>query len=393
MAGILGFVLGAASKQAGDYANAKFQQKQEQQQLWHSFMMDAYQKNPAIANTPQGQKAGKEMFGEHWDEVNTGLNLIDQGNRSFTKELQAASGGGAGMSGPAPAAGSPGLMMPPQGQMPQGQIAQASTGPQQPSAPSGAQPQGDETQQHLDFLNQRLSDVTALEGQYGSSAAHMAQIKSTKDDLNRQIQELEQQRSQEQIEKRQDKREAQTAANLQSSEAATAERQDKTIAAMAERQDKTFAAETTRMQSMQDHSERMEAMRERHSDELEQIRTAASAAKRTDAFQKIIAAEGKEGTDLASKLNKGSDYDQKNREAEVEARNQNLDVLSSLTDDPKQVEALQKMKMNVGAATPGYFSTTPGAVGGGSADGSKTTTSKSGKPVAMGPDGKYHYIE
>ena len=54
-----------------------------------------------------------------------------------------------------------------------------------------------------------------------------------------------------------------------------------------------------------------------------------------------------------------------------------------MTDDPKQIDALDKLKINVGPAQPGrLYGETPGAVGGGSAPSAPAAA----RPAGVGPD-------
>lgn len=153
-----------------------------------------------------------------------------------------------------------------------------------------------------------------------------------------------------------------------------------------------------RLASIQDHSDRMQKQEHDFREHMDTIKEARSGDQRKNAFLKTVAGLAKQQTDLASKLNKGSDYDQRARASEVQAHNENIDSLKMLTDDPTQIDALDKLKLNVGAATPSSIPIigreTPGAVGAGgeptavAAPAIKTDDPLVGKATTK-PDGPY----
>lgn len=147
---------------------------------------------------------------------------------------------------------------------------------------------------------------------------------------------------------------------MQESEAATAERQDKSLAAMQERSDRAMA-----------HSEQMERMHEDLRDHLETLKDAKTTDQRKKVFQSTITGLAKTRSQIEARANKAPD--QATRQAEADTFNSGLDTLKLSVTDPEQVEQLDKLKLGVGAATPGKvlgeYWETPGKVGPASAGG------------------------
>lgn len=211
--------------------------------------------------------------------------------------------------------------------------------------------------------------------------------------------------SNEAIAERQTKSEAATASRQQQSQAETEKLQGQRESEQNTRFLTAQKESEQRQLSAQEFSERMNRQHEDFRDHLENIKDARTDTQKKAAFLKTTASLAKQQTDLASRLNKGSDYDQHAREAEVQAHNQNIDSLKMLTDDPAQADALEKLKIGVAPAKPGAVFgslwSTPGAVGATpegapaavAAAPSAPIVSKSGKEMIPNPDkpGKFLY--
>lgn len=98
MGGALGFAIGTGLNALKGYAAEKLQQKSQHDQMWDEFMFQNMTQNPQFAQSPQGQKEIKRMFGEHADAAMTMLNLAGQARQQFAQGLNGQSGapGGGG---------------------------------------------------------------------------------------------------------------------------------------------------------------------------------------------------------------------------------------------------------------------------------------------------------
>lgn len=180
MGAALGFLTGAALNAANGYAQQKVQQKAQSDLAWHEFLNNSIQTNPEIADTEQGQKEIKRMYGEHADMVTTALKLKAQAKQQMQTDLGAAMGSGAPGPGGTPA-GSPGMMMPQQGQVAK---AGMSVGASQPSAPT------DEYGPHIAQLDSEIQRMRGIQTKYAAESA-FAPYAST---IEKHIDELQKQR-------------------------------------------------------------------------------------------------------------------------------------------------------------------------------------------------------
>ena len=153
MAGALGMLLGAGLQYASGYANEKLQQKQQQEATAHSAMQDALANTPGFAETPEGQKALKNMVGpEYAPIVASALKFKHQMMQKAQQEYEGAMGGGGGSAAPSAstqmvgAAGGGGRFSQPQQivrQAPNQMPPMSVTGPNSPPEPTsvGTAPQ------------------------------------------------------------------------------------------------------------------------------------------------------------------------------------------------------------------------------------------------------------
>lgn len=317
MGAALGFALGAGLGLAGNTAKAKVQREQQHDEL----MLSMYQRNPELATTQSGQEFLKKKYGKDTAEM-----FMTLGSHAATFRQQ--------------------MMQPEQ------------AGPAGPTQISG-----DPIQQHIDALNSRIQHYQGLLARAPSeSPEHVPFLQSA-------IKELTDQRDRFMTEQGQQMRDIRTE-----------ERQEKHEAEAEKRMQESFAQQDKRLAAMQEHSERLETMREDFRDHLEDLKGAKDAKARAEVFTRLQASLSKQATDLASKLNKGSDYDQQARRSEVDAFNQHIDALAQMADSPEQADALSKLKLSVAAATPGrIFGETPGAVGGATA--MPTATNAKGEKI------------
>ena len=100
MAGALGMLLGAGLQYASGYANEKLQQKQQQEAAAHSAMQDALANTPGFAETPEGQKALKNMVGPEYapmrdERAQVQASNDGEGTAGIRKEVMGGGGGSA----------------------------------------------------------------------------------------------------------------------------------------------------------------------------------------------------------------------------------------------------------------------------------------------------------
>lgn len=352
MGGVLGMALGTALNAAGGYAQAKAQKQQQHDQL----LLGTYQQHPEIASTPEAQAFLKKKYGPDVADMFMQAGQVAQ---NFSKQLA-----GPGNSSPSPA-GSPG----------------GGGGGVPSTTTAAASSPGDPMQSHIGQLDSDIQRFRGLQAQYASDPQRLGII-------NQALQSAEQQRTQ--LVGQQFSAEKQQEGFQQQSkiESERIGQQDKTIAASGERQDKALAALGDRLAKSEAFQNDMQTRREQQQNHLQDLKDAKTAGDRSLKMKQIIASLGKTTSDLTAKLGKGSDYSQQQREMSAESHNQYIDSLASITDDPDQIAALQKLKINVGAATPGTIqkltggvlgSETAGAVGG------DATVSKSGKKIIADP--------
>jgi hypothetical protein len=238
MAGGIGLLLGAGLGIASRYSRQQAQEKAQSDLTWHEFSQNMVSKmGSKELNTPEGQKMVKSLLGEHADAGMMMLNARAQAREQFATQLGQV-GGSTGAVPPGAGgtpANAPGMMMPQQG------APGPSFGPSQQ-----AQPQQAPTDSHDQFLaelNQRMSGLTAMEGQ-ATDPDQIAQIKSVKEDIKGRIAQVEEdkkglehhQEHQDTLASQKEGR-AQREADFQQSQASAAESRNTTHALMQQGQD------------------------------------------------------------------------------------------------------------------------------------------------------------
>lgn len=336
MGAILGFALGA-------YGNS-VKQKEAKQQQHDDMLRQFYVGHPEVADAPDAQKDIKSLFGEDGSRM---LMSVAKLHKQFAGDIS-GQGGDAG-SGPTPP--QPGQIAP----SPQGSSAPAGGMPSSNPAGGGSPaPQAQASSNYNDvdagiaYHTKRIADLSALHAKYpdqkeaidGAIGGEKEALTTLRQEKAQKVGEDKQQAGFEQ----QNKIESQRIGE-----------QNKTIAAMGDR--------LTRSEAFQND---MQTRREQQQNHLQDLKDAKTGEDRKLKMKQIVASLGKTTADLTAKLGKGSDYDQQQREMSAQSHNEYIDSLVMMADDPEQAAALQKNKINVGAATStwGGLGSKPGAVGG-----------------------------
>ena len=398
MAGALGMLLGAGLQYASGYANEKLQQKQQQETAAHSAMQDALANTPGFAETPEGQKALKNMVGpEYAPIVASALKFKHQMMQKAQQEYEGAMGGGGGSAAPSAstqmvgAAGGGGRFSQPQQivrQAPNQMPPMSVTGPNSPPEPTSvgtapqptngsAMPNDPATLRDWADRGERfLGSPEAANS--GFSKEQLDVMKNHVTELRNQAKEIETQTQHQQF-----------------------------------HEDTEADRAQTRQMQLQNHQDMLGlhqqalAAQEQQRQFMQQMATAKSDEDRNVHFQNASKNLATQTANIAKMLTSSTPSDPATIKSLLDQRNAQARELKAQADKNKIDYDPDQFKPLTTRSAPGWLKTysqgiiggdkttieTDDSAGAAKGTGSAPTTSKSGKPMAMGPDGKMHYVE